>query len=806
MIRNSWFVFICLALVLPLGFEAAPPPQAQTPPGLAAQREFLDSYCVACHSEAGRTGGLSLEKIDLANVTHGAQTWEKVIKKLRTGSMPPQGMPQPERAESAQFLSYIETALDRSAAAKPNPGRATLHRLNRTEYANTVRDLVALDVDVTSLLPPDDESYGFDNNADVLGVNPLLLERYLSASRKVARLAVGDPSITATATTYRTRPDLSQDDRLDGMPLGTRGGILVKHNFPLDGEYSVRVKFARNTVDVMRGLEQEHQVEVILDGARIHLATIGGKADTDAVTVNPVEAAGPIEARAGTRFTVKAGPHEVGVTFLKKNDALPDMILQPFLRTTVDPVDEVGLPHLEHMIITGPFNPTGPGDTPSRRAIFTCQPGKGVEEVTCAKKIIAQLARRGFRRPVSDSDVENILSYYQSGRNKGTFETGIETALRYILASPEFIYRFEPDPANLAADGIYRLNDLELASRLSFFLWSSIPDETLLNLASQGKLKDPAVLEQQVRRMLADPRSQQLVTNFAGQWLFLRNLKGISPDVQEFPDFDDNLRVAMRRETELFFDSIVHEDRSALDLLNADYTFLNERLARHYGIQGIYGNDFRRVPVREDNRRGLLGQASILTVTSYATRTSPVLRGKFILSNFLGTPPPEPPPNVPALKENNEGAKPRSVRERMEEHRANPACATCHKIMDPLGFSLENFDAVGRWRVSDSGAKIDASGQLADGTKVAGPAELRKALLNHPDSFTGTLTEKLMIYALGRGLDYNDAPYVRAIVRDAARNNYRFSTLILGIIKSPEFQMKRKQETENRTVAANIEK
>ncbi len=766
----------------------------------ATPREFLDEYCVVCHSEKGRTGGLSLEKIDPGNPAQGAQTWEKVIKKLHTGSMPPQGMPQPEASEVKEFLSTLESALDRAALAKPNPGRSTLHRLNRNEYANAVHDLMALDVDAASLLPPDDESYGFDNNADVLGMNPLLLERYVSASRKVSRLAVGDPGITASATTYRTRPDLSQNDRLDAMPLGTRGGIIAKHFFPLDGEYSVRVKLARNTVDVIRGLEQEHDVEVLLDGARIHLAHIGGAEDTDAVQKNPVEAAVGIEARCSAKFKVKAGPHEIAVTFLKKNSAENDMLLQPFLRTTVDPVDEVGLPHLEHMIVAGPFNPTGSGDTPSRRAIFICQPGKGMEEVACAKKIIANLAKHAYRRPVTDADVEGILSYYQSGRNKGNFETGIETSLRFILASPEFIYRFEKDPAN--APEVYRLNDLELASRLSFFLWSSIPDDTLLNLAQQGKLKEPAVLEQQVRRMLADQKSERMVANFAGQWLFLRNLRNISPDVAEFPDFDDNLRVAMRRETELFFGSIVHEDRSTLELLNANYTFLNERLARHYGVKGIYGNDFRRVPVAEDARRGLLGQASVLTVTSYATRTSPVLRGKFILSNFLGTPPPEPPPNVPALKENNEGGKPKTVRERMQEHRANPACAVCHKVMDPLGFSLENFDAVGRWRVVDAGAPIDASGELLDGTAVAGPAQLRQALLNHADSFVGTLTEKLLIYALGRGLDYNDAPVVRAIVHESAKDKYRFSDLVMGIVKSNQFQMRRKQEGENRTVAA----
>lgn len=779
---------------------ALTPASPQDTSSSATQRALLDRYCVTCHNQRAKTADLMLDKADLAHIPQNPEVWEKVIRKLRAGAMPPQGMPRPDAPSIDGLVSYLETSLDRAAAAHPNPGHATVHRLNRSEYQNSIRDLLELDVDAASLLPPDDESYGFDNNADVLGVSPVLLEAYVSASRKISRLAVGDPAIRPVAQTYKTRPDLSQDQRLEGMPLGTRGGIMVRHNFPLDGEYVIRVKLARNTVDVIRGLEQPHQVETILDGARVHLATIGGKEDTDEVTVNPNAAAPKIEARIETRIKVKAGPHSIGVTFVQQDHAEVDQLLEPFLKTTVDPVDEVGLPHLEHMVVSGPFNAAGPGDTPSRRKIFVCRPAPGSDELPCAKRIIATLARHAYRRPTTESDLETLLGFYQSGRNQGNFETGIESALRMILASPNFIFRFEPDPANLAAGSVYRISDLELASRLSYFLWSSIPDDALLDVATQGKLHEPAVLDAQVRRMLADRRADAMVTNFSGQWLFLRNLKNISPDVQSFPDFDDNLRQAMRRETEMFVGSILREDRSALDLLHADYTFLNERLARHYGVPNIYGSQFRRVAVTDERRRGLLGQASVLTVTSYATRTSPVLRGKFILSNLLGTPPPPPPPNVPTLKENNEGGRQLSVRERMEEHRKSAACASCHRIMDPLGFSLENFDAVGQWRSTDAGAAIDSSGVLIDGTKVNGPVALRNALLTRPAVFVGNLTEKLLTYALGRGLDYNDEPAVRAIVREAAANDYRLSSIVAGIVKSTPFQMRIKKPGETEAV------
>jgi hypothetical protein len=620
----------------------------------------------------------------------------------------------------------------------------------------------------------------------------VLLERYISASRKVSRLAVGDPTQGAVAQTFRTRPDLSQDKRVEGMPLGTRGGLLMHYNFPLDGKYAIKVVLARNTVDVIRGLEEAHQIEILVDGARVFLASVGGTSDTEALVQNPAVARMMIESRLQARVPVKAGPRTVAVTFLQHNAAEDDFILEPFLRTTLDPVNEAGLPHIDQVVVAGPYDATGPGDTPSRRKIFLCHPANASEEVGCAKKILSTLARRAYRRPVTPADTETLLSFYQAGRNQGgSFDAGIERALRLILSSPEFVFRFERDPATVADGGSYRVGDLELASRLSFFLWSSLPDDELLNLAAAGKLSDPATLDQQVRRMLSDPRSQALANNFAAQWLYLRNLKNFAPDPNDFPDFDDNLRRDLLTETEMFFASIVNEDRNVVDLLNANYTFVNERLAQHYGIPDVYGPRFRRVTLTGEERRGLLGQGSILTVTSIATRTSPVLRGKWILTNILGTPPPAPPPNVPALKENNEGGKAMSVRQRLEEHRKNPSCASCHKIMDPLGFALENFDATGQWRAkSEDGSPIDASGVLLDGSKVDGPTTLRGSLLSRPNVFVTTLTEKLMTYALGRGVDYNDEPAIRAIVARAASDNYRFSDLVSGIVKSPPFRMK----------------
>jgi cytochrome c551/c552 len=772
----------------------------------AIQKATLDKYCVTCHSQKLHTADLSLQDLDLNKAPEAAETWEKVIRKLRVGAMPPQGMPRPDKATADGLASFIETSLDRAYVANPNPGRATMHRLNRAEYANAIRDLLALNVDATALLPPDDESSGFDNIADVLRVSPSLMERYLSASWNISREAVGDNRIVATTATYRVRPDLSQDQHIEGLPLGTRGGILVSHTFPLDGEYVIKLRMWRNTFDLMRGMEDAHEIEINLDGVRIASVTIGGRPDFVKMGENPGAFGAALDQKLTARIQVKAGVHTVSADTVLRSHASKDDLVKPFLRTTVDGLDITGDPSVDRLTVEGPFNATGVSDTPSRRRIFVCHPANGTEELPCARKILSSLARSAFRRPVSDADLETLLSFYQRRRNQNAnFDAGIESALQFILASPEFLFRIEADPPGVAPDSKYRLDDLALASRLSFFLWSSIPDDQLLNLASQKKLHEPAVLEQQVKRMLADPKSDALIANFAEQWLFLRNLKSSAPNLDTFPDFDDNLRQAMKRETELFFGSILREDRSATDLLNADYTFVNERLARHYGMAGIYGSQFRRVHIDDENRRGLLGQGSILTVTSYAARTSPVQRGKWILTNILGVPPTPPPPNVPELKDNGDGGQPKSLRERMELHRSDSVCAGCHKVMDPIGFALENFDGVGHWRTKDDGAVIDPSGTLFEGTRIDGPAALRKMLTARPETFVGVLTEKLMTYALGRGLEYYDMPAVRKIVADAKAHDFRFSYLINGVINSPEFQMKKatKEPTAVATAKSN---
>ena len=770
----------------------------------ASQRALLDKYCVTCHSDKLRTGGLSLQGLDLGHVPDAAETWEKAIRKLRVGAMPPQGMPRPDKAAVAGLASFLEGSLDKAYAANPNPGQATMHRLNRAEYANAIRDLLALDIDATALLPPDDESSGFDNIADVLKMSPSLMERYLSASWNISREAVGDKRIAPTTATYRVRPDLSQDQHIDGLPLGTRGGILVDHTFPLDGEYVIKVRLWRNTFDLMRGMEDAHEIEINFDGARIDSVTAGGRPEFLKMTANPGEFGTQLDQKLTVRIHATAGPHTVSADTVLRSHAFKDDLVKPFLRTTVDGLDITGDPSIDRLTIEGPFNPTGAAATPSRLRIFACRPASQPEELPCAKKILGGLARTAYRRPITDTDLEPLLSFYQRRRNdNGSFDAGIESALQFILASPEFLFRFEADPADIPAGARYRINDLALASRLSFFLWSTAPDSELLNVASQKKLHEPAVLEHQVKRMLADPKSDALTENFAEQWLFLRNLKSVAPNLDTFPDFDDNLRQAMKEETELFFRSILREDRSVLDLLNADYTFVNERLARHYGIPGVYGSQFRRVSVTDEARRGLLGQASILTVTSYPARTSPVQRGKWILTNLLGVPPQPPPPNVPELKENGEGSRPLSLRERMELHRANAVCAGCHKVMDPIGFALENFDGIGQWRKDDDGAKIDPSGTLFEGTRVDGPVALRKMLTSRPEVFAGVMMEKLLTYALGRGLEYYDMPAVRKIVQDGAANNFRFSSMILGVVNSPPFQMKVKKASES-TVAAQL--
>jgi hypothetical protein len=777
------------------------------------QQAVLDQYCVTCHNEKLKTGGLELDTLDLDHVAANAETWEKVVRKLRAGLMPPAGARRPEREALDALAGTVEGALDRAAAANPNPGRTPLHRMNRVEYANAVRDFLAVEVDAATLLPADDSSNGFDNIADVLGVSPALLERYVSAAAKISRLAVGDPETAPLDITYTVKGDLSQTGTLDGQPLGTRGGMVVRHTFPLDGEYLIKLSLAKLSFGQVFGEGAEgEELEVTLDGQRVKLYKL------DEVPMffmrespgshPPKESpADPLAERAKMtpnirlefRLNVKAGPRNIGAAFLQKSyTAIEDLVHRPMasMRDVNNGMQYgyTSVPHLARVDITGPYNSTGPGDTPSRRRIFVCRPTSAAKELPCARQILSGLVSRAFRRASTEADVNALLRFYQEERNNTkSFDTGIEMALRRILADPEFVFRFETPPAAVPPKAPYRISDTELASRLSFFLWSSIPDDELMNVAMQGKLHEPAVLERQTRRMLADPRARALVTNFAGQWLYLRDLRNANPDSTEFPDFDDNLRQAFQRETEMLFESILREDRSVLDLLDADYTFVNERLAKHYGIPNVYGPDFRRVPVPSDARRGLLGQGSMLLVTSNANRTSPVQRGKWILENLLGSPPPLPPPNVPPLKENSTGVAGTSVRERMEEHRANPACAGCHKIMDPVGLALENFDGVGQWRTVDSGATIDASAQLVDGTPVSGPSDLRTALLGRPEAFVGAMTEKLLMYGVGRETKYFDMPVVRAVMRDAARDRYRFSELVLGIVRSAPFQMRVKE-------------
>jgi hypothetical protein len=780
--------------------EAAAPQTSPNSPAGASSRAAFDQYCVTCHSQRLKTGGLSLEGLDPAQAGSHPDVWEKVVRKLQARAMPPQGARRPDEATYHRLQSALEADLDAGAAAHPNPGGPILHRLNRSEYANAVHDLLDLDVDVTSLLPPDDSAYGFDNISDVLGVSPSLQEHYLSAAVKIAALAVGDPDIRAGSDTFRIHQDLSQDTHIEGLPLGTIGGTAVRYTFPLDGDYVFQAKLYRTNLNIVRGLEYAHQVEVAIDGKRVYLATIGGRDDLESLFDKPTDTGDAVDARLRVRVPVTAGPHDVSVAFVEDSPVAEPSRLQPFLRSSIDNFDWAGRPHIQTFTITGPFNATGPGDTPSRRKVFICRPSPRrspevlANEGGCAERILSNLVRRAYRAPVDAVDMQRVMKIYRDGRRTGTFETGIEMALQRVLAAPKFVFRVERDPANVEPGAPYRISDVELASRLSFFLWSSIPDDELLSLAEQGQLKAPATFEAQVRRMLGDPKSQALIDNFAGQWLQLRNVRNVQPNSDLFPDFDDNLRQGLKRETELFFDSVIREDRPVLDLMTADYTFVNERVARHYGIDGIHGSRFRRVTLADERRFGLLGKGSVLAVTSHAERTSPVVRGKWILDNILGAPVPPPPPDIPQLKEKVEGEKPRTMRDQMAEHRTNPVCATCHKVMDPIGLSMENFDVVGAWRSDDDGNPIDATGELGDGTKIDGVVSLRKALLAHPDVFVRTMTEKMMIYALGRGLDARDMAAVRAIMRGAADRDYRFSSLVLGIVRSTPFTMRVAQQ------------
>jgi len=760
---------------------------------LAARYEgVVETYCLECHDSAGREAGLSLENVDLSDVAAHPELFETVARKLRGRQMPPVGGPRPDTKTYDGFAGYLEQRLDEAALKSPEPGKGSIHRLNRTEYGNAVRDLLALDVDASEFLPADDEGYGFDNISDVLRVSPSLLEQYLAASAKIAALAVGDPDTPAVTAVFRPAPDLAQGVHVEGMPLGTRGGFKIRHNFPLDAEYEFDVFLVRNIVGYMTGLEWAHELEIAVDGERVFVAQVGGEEDNLASDKNMSAAANAIDERLRTRTFVTAGPHDVTVAFLERSAAETQEPLELHTRN-LDLQDMNGLPIVDYVNLRGPFDATGPGDTPSRERIFTCRPADDATARVCATEILSGLARRAYRRQPTEQDIATLLSFYDSGSARAGFDAGIQSALRVILTSPRFLFRDEPDPAGAAPGSLYALDDAALASRLAFFLWSTLPDDELLDLATQGKLSDERVFEQQVERMLADQRSSALVENFAGQWLFLRNLRSVTPDVEEFPNFDDNLRQAMRRETELLFTNVMREDRPVGELLTADYTYVNERLAQHYGMPEIYGSNFRKVPVTDDARRGLLGHASILTVTSYPNRTSPVLRGKWVLENVLGAPPPPPLPNVPALPDNENGKVARTLRERLAEHRANPICATCHDVMDPIGLGLENFDAVGKWRTREPGGDIDAHGQLADGTPITGAAELREALTARPEQFARVFTEKLLIYALGRGLEAYDMPTVRKIVRDAEGDDYRFSALVKGIVNSPAFRMRRAQ-------------
>ena len=786
--------------------QAAGLQSSQSAPSPAAQyRAVLDRYCVTCHNERLRTAELLLDKMDVANVTANAEVWEKVIRKLRTAAMPPVGMPRPDPATYDGFATYLETTLDNAAAANPNPGRPTVSRLNRAEYVNAVRDLLAVDpasIDIPSFLPADDSGFGFDNIGDVLSVSPVLLERYMSVAQRLRRLAIGDPTIRPESKTYSVPTLLMQDDRMgERLPFGSRGGIAINHHFALDGEYEIKILLQRDPDNFVKGLGEARQMDIRVDGQRVKVFTVGGvhkgRSETAFGTYGDNEQT-EYERNADVglevRFPAKAGTQVVAVTFLNET-SMPEGPWRP-RQTGMGAAAKYkdytqGEPAIASVVVSGPFDSTGPGETSSRNRIFVCQPTGPQDEEACAKKILTNLARRAYRRPATEREMRTLLTFYDEGKTQGGFEAGIGTALRRVLVSPSFLFHVEMDPDNPAPGSAYRISDFEMASRISFFLWSSIPDDELLSVAERGQLRDPAVLERQVRRMLADPRLDSLVNNFAGQWLFLRNVAAASPDPETFPDFEENLREALLQETTLFFASTLRENRSLLDLLNADYTFMNERLARHYGVPNVYGSHFRRVKLADENRRGLLGQGSVLLVTSYATRTSPTLRGKFVLENILGAPLPPPPANVPSLQDRDESGKILSVREILEKHRANPVCASCHSRMDPLGFALDNFDAIGQWRDTASGTPIDASGVLPDGTKFKGVGELRALLLKQPEQFAITVTEKLLTYGLGRGVEYYDQPAVRKIVREAAPDNYRWASIVAGIIKSTPFQMRR---------------
>ena len=786
-----------------------------------SNRALLDQYCVICHNQAVvnsvaqpneglqtiqlRDVGLTLDVEDVSNLAENPEVWEKVIKKLRVGVMPPPNYPRPDKESYDGFRTFLENELDRVASRQINPGRTqAFHRLNQTEYQNSVRDLLDLDIDVANMIPTDaPDQYGFDNNADVLALSPFSVERYVSAAHKIAELAVGATPRGASINTYEVPLNLIQDDRLsEELPFGSRGGTAIEHMFPVDGEYRIKLNLQTNYVDFVRGYDQPHKVELSLDGQHLETFAFGGDAPG---TPAPYSYAGNIRgnddweefmmafAEEGfeIQVNVKAGPRVIGATFPREmweNEGIQQPRLFGYHLAVTELPDSN--PAVDSIQIEGPLSVDGPGDTPSRRRIFSCLPANPDEEPACAQQILSSLARRAYRRPVSESDVQELVEFYNQGRLDGGFEVGIQFALERVLVSPDFLFRIEQDPADAQPGAMYAISDIELASRMSFFLWSSPPDDELLILAERGALREPGMLEQQVQRMMADPHADAFIKNFVGQWLYLRNLEDFYPDPAAFPEFDENLRTALQRETELFIDDQIRSDASLLELLSADYTFVNERLARHYDIPGVYGSRYRKVTVDGNQRGGLLGHGGLMMVTSYPNRTSPVLRGKFVLENLLGGPPPEPPPNVPALETSSDG-KILTMREAMVMHRENPACRVCHAAMDPIGFSLENYDVVGKWRREFAGQPIDASGLLPDGNTFDGPDGLRGLLLERPDDLVGTITEKLMRFALGRSLEYYDMPEVRAVVRAASEDDYRWSSIILGVIESTPFQMRR---------------
>ena len=784
-----------------LVIAALPRPAAAAPSPSADRRQLLDTYCIACHNARLETAGLVLESaaVDASDVAANTALWEKVLRKVRSGQMPPAGRPRPAVAAAGRFARELASTLDAVAAAAPDPGRPAVHRLNRTEYVNAVRDLLALEIDGRVLLPADDSGFGFDNNADVLTMSPALLDRYLAAATRIARLAVGDPALRPAVAKYDAPRAARQQERTsEALPFGTRGGLSVRHTFPLDGEYLIKVRLRRDGDYGIAGLDRGDRLEIRLDRRRIATFTVGGDAELRGLTYDSQEPIPPdrpdllrrkiydntADEGLEVRLPVPAGTRRVGAAFARYAG-----------------VAEAGgrlnrAPAVESVEILGPYDASPPAATPSRERIFTCRPARPEEETRCAREILSALARRAFRRPVAAADIDVLLQFHAAGRAAGTFDSGIQAALERLLVDPEFLFRIEHDPPGLAAGTVHALSDLELASRLSFFLWSSLPDDELLDVAAAGRLREPGVLPAQIGRLLADRRSDAFIDNFFGQWLLLRNLRTAAPDPDAFPDFDENLREALQQETALFVASQVREDRSVLDLLRADYTFLNERLARHYGVANVYGNHFRRVNVAGRRRGGLLGQGSVLTATSYPNRTSPTKRGLWVLESLLGSAPPPPPAEVPGLPDADHPRQDRrlSMRERMEIHRISPVCASCHVLMDPLGFALENYDGIGAWRTTEDGAPIDVASRLPDGSRFAGPHGLRDILLGAEERFVETVAEKLLTYALGRGIEYYDAPAVRGVARGAADNDYRWTSMVLGVVESTPFQMRRSRE------------